>query len=89
MAEVLSRIESRHLGQIVHAKKKNARETNKRKKETELYEKGRKRRRQQVENGKKKADRKRVSCESSAGRLGGGKFNFDPVDSAVIPKFNL
>lgn len=24
-----------------------------------------------------------------AGRLGGGKFNFDPVDSAVIPKFNL
>lgn len=36
------------------------------------------------ENGEKVS-----SAGVVAGRPGGGKFNFDPVDSAVIPKFNL
>jgi hypothetical protein len=37
-------------------------------------------------NGKERESIPRVL----AGRLGGGgKFNFDPVDSAVIAKFNL
>lgn len=40
---------------------------------------------------KKAIERKSVSRVLALGffRLGGGKFNFDPVDSAVIPKFNL
>lgn len=39
---------------------------------------------------KKEGEKKRGSIPRVlVGRLGGGKFNFDPVDSAVIPKFNL
>lgn len=49
-------------------------------------------RRETSRNKKEKAKERKVKRKYSrvlAGRRGGGKFNFDPVDSAVIPKFNL
>lgn len=70
------RIESRHLARIVHAKRRTERQKIK-KKQSPRREEG---------QGEWKEEKKRGIL---AGRLGGGKFNFDPVDSAVIPKFNL
>lgn len=48
----------------------------------------RKQRKRETGNGKEKSGRESTP-RALASRSGGGKFNFDPVDSAVIPKFNL
>lgn len=69
------RIESRHLARIVHAKRRTERR----------IKKGNKSLRREEGQGEWKEEKRGIL----AGRLGGGKFNFDPVDSAVIPKFNL
>lgn len=71
------RIESRHLARIVHAKRRTERRIKRKKKEITRREEG-----QGEWRGEKRED-------ILPGCLGGGKFNFDPVDSAVIPKFNL
>lgn len=39
--------------------------------------------------GEKTEKRGRGGVSISRPRFTAGKFNFDPVDSAVIPKFNL
>lgn len=48
---------------------------------------------QGVEQGKKAKSRAKMEKEEGSKHLpavlAAGKFNFDPVDSAVIPKFNL
>lgn len=48
---------------------------------------------QGVEQGKKAKSRAKKEKEEGSKHLpavlAAGKFNFDPVDSAVIPKFNL
>lgn len=74
--------ESLHLVQIVHTKRKNTNEEE----EKELREKPSDRERKK---GAKKKNQRGSISQVLAGRLGGGKFNFDPVDSAVILKFNL
>lgn len=39
--------------------------------------------------GRKKGGKRRRGSKHLPAALAAGKFNFDPVDSAVIPKFNL
>lgn len=52
------------------------------------FHRKRRKRERETGNGKEKSGRESTP-RALASRSGGGKFNFDPVDSAVIPKFNL